>query len=140
MLPGFTAPKARWMAQHEPELFSQIETILLPKDYIRFLLTGDKVSDMSDAAGTLWLDVAGRDWSETLLAATGLNTAQMPRLIEGSEVSGNLRADIAKRWGISVCQSVAGGGGDNAAAAIGLGVVAPGDGFVSLGTSGWFSL
>lgn len=136
VMPGFTAPKARWMAQHEPELFSQIETILLPKDYIRFLLTGDKVSDMSDAAGTLWLDVARRDWSETLLAATGLNTAQMPRLIEGSEVSGNLRADIAKRWGISGLPNVAGGGGDNAAAAIGLGVVAPGDGFVSLGTSG----
>jgi len=136
VMPGFTAPKAVWMAEHEPELFAQIDTILLPKDYVRLLLTGEAVSDMSDAAGTLWLDVSGRCWSEALLAASGLNIAQMPRLVEGSDVSGKLYPDIAKRWGIAGQPIVAGGGGDNAAAAMGLGVIRPGDGFLSLGTSG----
>lgn len=136
VMPGFTAPKAVWMAKYEPELFAKIECILLPKDYVRFCLSGEKVSEMSDAAGTLWLDVAGRCWSETLLEATGLQLSHMPRLVEGSEASGSLNADIAARWGISGEPIIAGGGGDNAAAAIGLGITAPGDGFVSLGTSG----
>ena len=136
VMPGFTAPKALWMVRHEPELFAQIETILLPKDYIRFCMSGEKVSEMSDAAGTLWLDVAGRCWSDALLEATGLTSAQMPNLVEGSQISCHLKADIAASWGIDGQPVIAGGGGDNAAAAIGLGVVEPGDGFVSLGTSG----
>lgn len=136
VMPGFTAPKALWMARNEPELFAQISTILLPKDYVRFCMSGEKVSEMSDAAGTLWLDVAGRCWSEPLLAATGLSMHHMPRLVEGSAVSCKLRADIADDWGIEGQPVIAGGGGDNAAAAIGLGIAAPGDGFVSLGTSG----
>ena len=136
VMPGFTAPKAVWMAETEPELFGQLATILLPKDYLRLRMTGEKVSDMSDAAGTLWLDVAGRDWSEALLDICGLDRGSMPRLVEGSAVSGQLRADIARQWGIDGRPVVAGGGGDNAAAAVGLGVVAPGDSFLSLGTSG----
>lgn len=136
VMPGFTAPKAVWMAAHEPDLFAQIATILLPKDYLRLRLTGAKCAEMSDAAGTLWLDVAKRCWSEELLAASGLTLDQMPRLVEGSAVSASLHPALAARWGITTPPVVAGGAGDNAAAAIGLGMIAPGDGFVSLGTSG----
>ncbi|MDR3670892.1 MAG: xylulokinase [Holophaga sp.] len=135
-MPGFTAPKLLWVARHEPELFARVATVLLPKDYLRLMLTGDKVSDMSDASGTLWLDVARRDWSDPLLAATGLSRAHMPRLVEGSAPSGILRPSLAKAWGLSGPVIVAGGGGDNAASAIGTGATAPGDGFLSLGTSG----
>lgn len=135
-MPGFTAPKILWLKHHEPEVYAHIDTVLLPKDYVRFRLTGHHVSDMSDAAGTLWLDVAARDWSDDLLEATGLTRAQMPRLVEGSEPSGELRPELAARWGIKGTVVVAGGAGDNAAAACGVGVVTPGSAFVSLGTSG----
>ena len=136
VMAGFTAPKAVWMAENEPELFQRLATVLLPKDYLRLQMTGEKVSDMSDAAGTLWLDVAERDWSDELLSICGLDRRSMPRLIEGSEVSGRLRAEIAHSWGMDGRPVVAGGGGDNAAAAVGLGIVTPGDSFLSLGTSG----
>jgi xylulokinase len=135
-MPGFTAPKLLWMANNEPEKFEHVSTVLLPKDYVRFRLTGHHVSEMSDAAGTLWLDVARRDWSDDLLEATGLTRAHMPRLVEGSASSGTLRADLARAWGIAGEVVVAGGAGDNAAAACGVGVVKPGTAFVSLGTSG----
>ncbi len=135
-MPGFTAPKILWLKHHEPEVYARIDTVLLPKDYIRFRLTGHHVSDMSDASGTLWLDVSARDWSDDLLEATGLNRGHMPRLVEGSEVSGELRPELAARWGIRGTVTVAGGAGDNAAAACGVGVVTPGSAFVSLGTSG----
>jgi xylulokinase len=124
------------VAKHEPEVFAATRTVLLPKDYIRFRLTGAFVSDMSDAAGTLWLDVAKRDWSDELLAATGLTRANMPRLVEGSAVSANLSSAMAAQLGLSDEVKVAGGGGDNAASAVGIGAVAAGDGFISLGTSG----
>lgn len=135
-MPGFTAPKLRWIARNEPEIFAHIDMVLLPKDYVRLRLTGHHVSEMSDAAGTLWLDVAARDWSDDLLAVTGLTRAQMPRLVEGSQVSGELLPGLAARWGIAGKVVVAGGAGDNAAAACGMGVVTPGTAFVSLGTSG----
>lgn len=133
---GFTAPKVAWVKAHEPQLFDQIAKVLLPKDYLRLTLTGEHVAEMSDAAGTSWLDVATRDWSDGLLAATGLDRSQMPRLVEGSEVSGTLREALAREWGLPKGVIVAGGGGDNAASAIGAGVVAKGDAFISLGTSG----
>ena len=133
---GFTAPKLAWVARHEPAIFEHVSTVLLPKDYLRFRLTGHHVSEMSDASGTLWLDVAARDWSDDLLEATGLNRGQMPRLVEGSETSGELRPQLARRWGATGPVAVAGGAGDNAAAACGVGVVTPGSAFVSLGTSG----
>lgn len=136
VMAGFTAPKAEWMRRHEPDLFAQIKTILLPKDYVRYCLSGEMVAEMSDAAGTLWLDVARRDWSEALLSACGLSRDQMPRLVEGADVSATLADRIADRWGLPRDVVIAGGGGDNAAAAMGLGVISPGDGFVSLGTSG----
>ena len=135
-MPGFTAPKLLWVRKHEPELFDRVRSVLLPKDYLRLLLTGDKVSDPSDAAGTLWLDVARRDWSDELLAATGLTRAHMPRLVESNAPSGVLRAELADAWGVARDVVVAGGAGDNAASAIGIGATAPGSGFVSMGTSG----
>ncbi|MFS2225754.1 xylulokinase [Pantoea sp. B65] len=135
-MPGFTAPKLLWLARHEPAIFSQIATVLLPKDYLRWMMSGEKISDMSDAAGTLWLDVAQRQWSESLLAACGLTTEQMPRLVEGSQPAGKLKADIARQWGLSDEVVIAGGGGDNAASAVGIGAINPGDAFISLGTSG----
>jgi len=134
-MPGFTAPKLLWVRRHEPEVFAATRTVLLPKDYVRFRMTGEKVSDMSDAAGTLWLHVANRRWSEALLEATGVGLGHMPRLVEGSEVSGILSTDVAARWGMGAVP-VAGGGGDNAAGAVGVGVVADGDALLSLGTSG----
>ncbi len=135
-MPGFTAPKIAWVRKHEPEIFGKIAKVLLPKAYVRLLLSGEHVEDMSDAAGTLWLDVAKRDWSDDLLAVTGLNRSHMPRLVEGSAVSGQLKPELAQRWGMSGSVVIAGGAGDNAAAACGIGAIRPGEGFVSLGTSG----
>lgn len=134
-MPGFTAPKLQWLRHHEPAVFDRIATVLLPKDYVRLKMTGEKASDMSDSAGTLWLDVAGRRWSDTLLAATGLTEAQMPQLVEGSDIAGRLLPDIAALWGMAEVP-VAGGGGDNAAGAAGVGAVRDGDALLSLGTSG----
>ncbi len=136
LMPGFTAPKLEWVRKYEPEIFAKIHQILLPKDYLRFYLTGDFVSEMSDAAGTLWLDIQKRDWSAPLLAASQITKDQLPRLVEGSEISGYLKAELAKRWGMKEGVIVAGGAGDNAAAACGLGAVNPSDAFISLGTSG----
>jgi xylulokinase len=134
-MPGFTAPKLLWVRKHEPEIFAQTATVLLPKDYVRLRMTGDLASDMSDSAGTLWLDVAQRRWSEAMLAATGLGPDNMPSLFEGNEITGALRAELAEAWGMQRVP-VAAGGGDNAAGAIGVGVVRPGEAFLSLGTSG----
>jgi xylulokinase len=135
-MPGFTAPKLLWVRAHEPEVFARIASVLLPKDWLRLQLTGEKVSDPSDAAGTLWLDVARRDWSDELLAACGLSRAQMPRLVESNCPSGVLKPELARAWGLGAEVIVAGGAGDNAASAIGIGATQPGDGFISLGTSG----
>lgn len=135
-MPGFTAPKLRWVAKHEPEVFQQVAKVLLPKDYVRLMLTGEYACDMSDASGTLWLDVQQRDWSDALLALTGLNRSHMPRLVEGSASGGYLKADVAQALGLNAGIVVAGGAGDNAASAVGMGAVDSGQGFLSLGTSG----
>ncbi|SHG38626.1 xylulokinase [Kaistia soli DSM 19436] len=135
-MPGFTAPKLLWVRKHEPEIFARTRSVLLPKAYVRYRMTGDKVDEMSDASGTLWLDVGKRDWSDTVLAATGLDRSFMPRLVEGSQSGGPLDAELAKRWGMATPPVVAGGAGDNAAAAVGLGAIAAGSAFLSLGTSG----
>ncbi len=136
LFPGFTAPKLAWVRNHEPELFNQVAKVLLPKDYARLWLTGEAVSEMSDAAGTGWLDVASRNWSPDLLQATHLSENQMPSLVEGTEVSGVVRPAIAKQFGLGEHVVVAGGAGDNAASACGMGTVTPGSAFLSLGTSG----
>ena len=134
-MPGFTAPKLLWVRHHEPDIFAAVARVLLPKDYVRWRMTGAFVSDVSDASGTAWLDVAARRWDDTLLAATGLSVANMPGLAEGSDVSARLSAEIATAWGVARVP-VAGGGGDNAASAVGIGAVRAGQGFLSLGTSG----
>jgi len=136
VFPGFTAPKVKWVAENEPDLFGRVAKVLLPKDYLRYWLTGDYVSDMSDSAGTSWMDVGARCWSEDLLAKSGMRLDQMPTLVEGSQVTGTLHAKLAADWGVSPSVVVVGGGGDNAAAACGVGCFEEGDGFVSLGTSG----
>jgi xylulokinase len=110
--------------------------VLLPKDYVRLQMTGAAASDMSDSAGTLWLDTGARAWSDAMLAATDLSERRMPELFEGSAPTGTLRAEVARRWGVPETAVVAGGAGDNAAGAVGTGVVAPGSAFLSLGTSG----
>jgi len=135
MMPGFTAPKLLWVARHEPQIFARTVGVLLPKDYVRWKLTGEAVSDMSDAAGTGWLDVGRRDWSDEMLAATGLSRSHMPRLVEGSAVSGTLTPAVAAQLQLRSVV-VAGGAGDNAASAVGMGVIEPGQSFLSLGTSG----
>lgn len=136
VFPGFTAPKVEWLRKHRPEIFEKIAKVLLPKDYLRLWLTGTYASDMSDAAGTSWLDTGARDWSDTLLAKCHLSRDHMPTLVEGSDVSGELRDELVQRFGFSKGVVVSGGGGDNAASAIGVGVVKAGEAFVSLGTSG----
>ncbi|MHC0054739.1 xylulokinase [Actibacterium sp. D379-3] len=136
VFPGFTAPKLLWVKAHEPAIFAATAKVLLPKDYLRLWLTGTHATDMSDAAGTAWLDVGARDWSDDLLAAGGMTRAQMPDLVEGCAPTGQLRADLATAWGVPKGVIVVGGGGDNAAAACGAGTLNEGQGFVSLGTSG----
>ncbi len=136
VFPGFTAPKLLWVRANERRRFERTAKVLLPKDYLRLWLTGEHVSDMSDASGTSWLDVGARSWSEELLEASGMRLDQMPALVEGSEVSGELRTELLARWGMTGPVVVAGGGGDNAASAIGTGTISAGQAFVSLGTSG----
>ncbi|GLQ37965.1 xylulokinase [Rhizobium albus] len=136
VFPGFTAPKLLWVRENEPEIFAATAKILLPKDYLRFWLTGEFISEMSDAAGTAWLDVARRDWSDALLAACGLDRSHMPSLVEGTAPAGRLRGDLAAELGLPAGIVVAGGAGDNAASACGMGTVASGSAFLSLGTSG----
>lgn len=135
IMPGFTAPKLVWVARHEPDIFRQIDKVLLPKDYLRLRMTGELASDMSDAAGTLWLDVARRRWSDDMLSACGLSQDNMPALFEGSDITGELSAPVAKAWGMASVPVVA-GGGDNAAGAVGVGIINPGQAMLSLGTSG----
>ncbi|MDB5102542.1 MAG: xylB [Fibrobacteres bacterium] len=135
-MPGFTAPKLMWVAEHEPEIFGRVEKVLLPKDYLRLRLCGNYASDMSDSSGTLWLDVGKRAWSDEMLSATGLKRSAMPELCEGNQPTGRLTATVASAWGLGNDVIVAAGAGDNAAGAAGAGVVRPGDAFLSLGTSG----
>ncbi|QTD55209.1 xylulokinase [Parasphingorhabdus cellanae] len=134
-MPGFTAPKLLWVRENEPEIFPKIAKVLLPKDWLRFKLSRAMVSDMSDAAGTLWLDTGKRSWSEEMLQATGLTRSHMPDLAESPDQTGILSADLASRWDIAQVP-IAAGGGDNAAGAVGSGVARPGDTMLSIGTSG----
>jgi len=136
LFPGFTAPKLAWVENNEANIFSQVAKVLLPKDYARLWLTGEHVSEMSDAAGTGWLDVKKRDWSPALVEATHLSLEHMPSLVEGTAVSGTLRPALAKQFGLANNVVVAGGAGDNAASACGMGTISAGNAFLSLGTSG----
>ncbi|RJT42537.1 xylulokinase [Mesorhizobium waimense] len=136
VFPGFTAPKLAWVKNNQPGVFAKVAKVLLPKDFLRLWLTGEHMSEMSDSAGTSWLDVGKRRWSLELLAATSLDERQMPALVEGTAPAGLLRAELASKWGIQSAIPIAGGAGDNAASACGMGTVGAGHAFVSLGTSG----
>jgi xylulokinase len=135
-LPGFTAPKLVWVKKHEPDVFARVAKVLLPKAYLRYRLSGEYIEDMSDASGTAWLEVGKRAWSKAALEATDLTLDHMPALVEGTAPAGRLRAELAQRWGMVQAPVIAGSAGDNAAGAVALGAINPGDAFVSLGTSG----
>jgi xylulokinase len=136
VFPGFTAPKLAWVRNNEPAIFRQVRRVLLPKDYLRFWLSGEHISEMSDSSGTAWLDVGSRRWSPELLAATDLGEENMPSLVEGTHAAGRLKPELAARWGMSGPVTIAGGAGDNAASACGMGTIGEGHAFVSIGTSG----
>jgi xylulokinase len=131
---GFTGPKIAWLIQNEPGLVERIRTVMLPKDYVRLRLTGEKATDVSDAAGTWWFDEAARTWSAEAARATGLDPAVLPTALESPTPAGRLRPALAARWGMGRV-TVAAGAGDAAAGAIGIGAVRDGDAFLSLGTS-----
>ena len=133
---GFTAPKILWMKENEPELFAKIAKIMLPKDYINYVLTGVHCTDCSDASGMLLLDVEHKCWSREMLDICGISEGQMPKLFESYEAVGTLKPDIAKQLGLSEQVIVCAGAGDNAAAAVGTGTVGEGACNISLGTSG----
>ena len=132
---GFTAPKILWLRRHEPENFARMACVVLPKDYLRLCLTGDKATDMSDAAGAWLLDEARRSWSREAIDAIGLPQTALPRLVEGSDAVGTLRAEIADRFGFPRGVIVAAGGGDAAVGALGIGAIGVGSAFISLGTA-----
>lgn len=139
-MPGFTAPILMWVATHEPDVFDELDCVLLPKDYLRLRLTGERATDPSDAAGTLWLDVERRTWSDALLEASGMTREQVPPILDGGAPAGYLQPLIAAELGLSPGIVVATGGGDNAASAAGIGATQRGDAFLSLGTSGVLSI
>ncbi len=136
IMPGFTAPKVLWVYDNEPDIFAQIDKVLLPKDYLRFRLSGDFSTDLSDASGTSWLNVKDRCWSEEMLTATKLSIKQMPTLHEGTDITGTISSDVAELFGVPKVTKIVAGGGDNAASAISVNVTQPGRAFLSLGTSG----
>jgi xylulokinase len=136
VLPGFTAPKITWVERHEPEVFRRIAKVLLPKDYIRYRLTGAFASDVSDAAGTSLLDVGARSWSDEMLDALGFARSWMPEVTESPEVSAHISAEAARQTGLRPGTPVVSGAGDQAAGAVGTGIVKPGRVSVVLGTSG----
>ena len=137
-MPGFTAPKINWLIKNESENFKKISKVLLPKDYLRYYLTGEFFSDMSDASGTLWMDIMNRQWSEQLLEISNLNINHMPKLVEGNQEAGMLSSKLKEKFNFNKNVIVVGGAGDNAASAAGLGVVEENQSFISLGTSGVF--
>lgn len=135
-LTGFTAPKVVWLQEKEPKNWERVRTIFLPKDYIRFRLTGEIACEMSDAAGTLLFDVPNRKWSEPVLAALGIDPAFMPPVYEATDACGKVTASVAQQTGLAAGTPVAGGGADNACGATGTGVVRAGRVLSSIGTSG----
>jgi xylulokinase len=135
-LTGFTLPKMLWVRDHEPEIWDQVRTVLLPKDYVRFKLTGEKATDVSDASGTLLLNVAERKWSDEMLAATRIDRSLLPRVFESQEITGTISATAAEQTGLREGTPVVGGAGDQAGGAVGIGIVQPGAVSATIGTSG----
>ncbi len=135
-LPGFTAGKILWVRKHEPEIYEKAAHVLLPKDYIRYMLTGEFATEVSDASGMNLLDVPKRQWSDEILDKLNIDKAMMPKMYESCEVTGGVSAAIAAKVGLKPGTPVVGGAGDNAAAAVGTGVVETGKAFTTIGTSG----
>ncbi len=135
-LVGFTAPKLLWVQRHEPKLWKRVRSVLLPKDYLRWRLTGEKVAEMSDGAGMLLMDVAKRRWSAKMLKACNIDESYLGRLVEGSWVAGKVTAEAAELLGLRAGTPVVGGAGDQAAGAVGAGCVQPGMCTIAIGTSG----
>ena len=135
-LPGFTAPKLLWVRRHEPDIYARIAQVLLPKDYVRYRMTGDYATDLAGAAGTLWLDVPGRRWSDEVLAALDVPASWLPPVHEGPQVTGTISQAAAAEMGLNPGTPVVAGGGDQAAQAVGVGAVRPGIVALTLGTSG----
>jgi xylulokinase len=135
-LTGFTLPKILWVRDHEPEIWQRVRSVLLPKDYVRFRLTGDKATDVADASGTLLLNVAARRWSHEMLDAAEIRSDLLPRVYESQEVTGSLSARAAEETGLRAGTPVVAGAGDQAAGAVGLGIVRPGMVSATIGTSG----
>jgi len=134
--PGLTAPKLLWLAAHEPELLDRARWLLLPKDYVRLVLTGERLSEPSDAGGTMLMDCATSSWAADLCDAAGWSLGRLPALRASAAPAGGLRAELARRWGMAAGLPVAAGAGDNMAAALGVGAARPGDGVITVGTSG----
>ena len=134
-MPGFTAPKLMWLKRHEPEIFHRIRQVLLPKDYLRWLLTGVFATDPSDASGTLWMNPETRQWDDTLIEMTDAQRDWLPHVFEGPEETGSVTTDASRKYGLPRVPVVA-GGGDNACGALALGICQPGQTLISLGTSG----
>jgi xylulokinase len=135
---GFTAPKLLWLQAHEPKIFQRIAMLLSPKDYLRFQMSSEFVTDPCDASGMLLFDVGGRQWSQTLVEAVGLKLRNLPDVCEGPETSSYLSRSSAALLGLPPGLPIATGAGDAAASAIGIGAIHDGDGFISLGTSGQY--
>jgi xylulokinase len=135
-LAGFTAPKLLWVREHEPEVYRRIAAVLLPKDYLNFRLTGRQATEESDASGTLLFDVANRRWSTEMVEALGIDAAVLPQVIRSVDVVGRLTREAAEAIGLRAGMPVVAGGADNACAAVGMGVIGPGEVLASLGTSG----
>ncbi|MEM7488965.1 MAG: xylulokinase [Pseudomonadota bacterium] len=137
--PGLTAPKLLWLAKHLPDALDRTDMLLLPKDYVRLKLTGTRLSEVSDASGTMMLDCASGTWDDELIAAAGWDRAKLPALVRSYDPAGDLRADLCRRWGCPANVAVAAGSGDNYAGALGIGAARPGRAALSIGTSGVLS-
>jgi xylulokinase len=135
-LTGFTLPKMLWVREHEPEIWRGVRTVLLPKDYVRLRLTGEKATDVADASGTLIFDVTRRKWSQEMLAAAEIDETLMPRVYESPQVTGVISAAGAAATGLRAGTPVVAGAGDQAAGAVGMGIVRPGTVSATIGTSG----
>src|SRR6185369_15936393 len=125
-LTGFTLPKVLWVKDHEPEYWRRIRSLLLPKDYVRFRLTGEKATDVADASGTLLLDVSARRWSSTMLEAAELDDSVLPALFDSQQITGTVSESASEQTGLRAGTPVVAGAGDQAAGAVGMGIVKPG--------------
>ena len=135
-LTGFTAPKIFWVQEHEPEIWKRVRHILLPKDYVRYKMTGEFAVDCADGAGTILFDLKKRNWSQEVLAALDIPFEYLPKVYEGTDITGTLLPNVADELGLPAGIPIIGGGGDQAASAVGTGAVSAGVASLSLGTSG----